>query len=74
HDDWFARMYELDPDTNYYIIAKQDYNRGWISYLTAVWQMLRERIEADATAREKASQQNLTKPELSTNLNDDKGR
>lgn len=68
HEDWFARMSELDLPTNYYILAKQEYNKGWVSYLTAVWQMLREKIEADATAREKARQQGTPKPELPANL------
>jgi hypothetical protein len=54
HKDWFLRMMELDEATNYHTLARQDYNRGWLSYLTAVWQMLREKIEADAAARLKA--------------------
>lgn len=68
HEDWFVRMNDLDPETDYYAIAKRDYNQGWVSYLTAVWQMLREKIEAAAAAREKARRQVAPKPELPANL------
>jgi len=67
HEDWFIRQIELDETTNYYILAEQEYNRGWVSYLTAVWQMLREKIEADAAARVKARQQ-PAKPEIPKEL------
>lgn len=62
-------MFDLDEGTNYYILAKAEYNRGWVSYLTAVWQMLREKIEADAAARLKARQQQ-PKPEVPKHLED----
>ena len=68
HDDWFERQFNLDETTNHYILAKAEYNRGWVSYMTAVWQMLREKIEADAEARLKARQQGMPKPELPANL------
>ncbi|MBI4322499.1 MAG: hypothetical protein HY675_28750 [Chloroflexi bacterium] len=70
HEDWFARMFDLDEGTNYYILARAEYNRGWVSYLTAVWQMLREKIEADAAARLTARQQQHTKPEVPKHLED----
>lgn len=70
HEDWFARQFELDEGPNYYILAKEEYNRGWISYLMAVWQMLRERIEADAAARLKVRQQQAVKPEIREELKD----
>jgi hypothetical protein len=70
HEDWFDRQFELDERPNYYMVAKQDYNRGWVSYLTAVWQMVRARIKADDAAWEKARQQSKPKPELPTNLVD----
>lgn len=72
HDDWFDRMYDLDPETNYYAIAKQDYNQGWISYLTAVWQMLQDKIKSDEEARVKARQQNMPNTELPSKLKDNK--
>jgi hypothetical protein len=68
HEDWFARQFDLDSTSNHYMLAKEEYNRGWVSYLTAVWQMLREKIEADAAARGKARHQGTPKPELPTNL------
>lgn len=70
HEDWFVRQFELDEGPNYYILAQQEYSRGWVSYLTAVWQMLREKIEADAAARKKAREQGTPKPELPANLKD----
>jgi hypothetical protein len=68
HEDWFARQFELDETPNYYILAREEYNRGWVSYLTAVWQMLREKIEADAVARKKPASEAHLKPELPSNL------
>jgi hypothetical protein len=68
HENWFVRQFDLDETTNHYALAKQDYNRGWVSYLTAVWQMLREKIEADAAARMKARKQGIPKPEIPANL------
>ena len=53
HDGWFARQIELDESANPYITAKQDYHRGWLSYLTAVWQMVKEQIADDKAAMEK---------------------
>lgn len=67
HDDWFERQFNLDQATNHYALAKQDYNRGWVSYMTAVWQMLREKIEADAAERLKA-RQTPAKPEVPKEL------
>jgi|WetSurMetagenome_2_1015567.scaffolds.fasta_scaffold00449_23 hypothetical protein len=72
HEDWFARMFDLDEGTEYYSIAKRDYNRGWVSYLTAIWQMLRDKIEAEAEARLRARQQQ-TKPEVPKHLEDSVG-
>ncbi len=67
HEDWFARQFDLDEGPNYYILAEEEYNRGWVSYLTAVWQMLREKIEADAEARLKVRQQQA-EPEIPKEL------
>lgn len=65
---WFDRQFELDERPNYYMIAKQDYNRGWVSYLTAVWQMVRSRIKADDALWEKVRQQPQPKTELPAHL------
>jgi hypothetical protein len=67
HDDWFEWQFNLDSTINHYAIARNDYNRGWISYLTAVWQMLQERIEAAKAERLKALQQTY-KPEIPKEL------
>lgn len=69
HEDWFARQFDLDSTSNHYVLAKEDYNRGWVSYLTAVWQMLRGKIEDDAAARLKARRQ-PAKPEVPNHLED----
>ncbi len=70
HEDWFDRQFELDERPNHYIVAKQDYNRGWVSYLTAVWQIFRSRIKADDAVLEKERQESKIKPELPINLVD----
>jgi len=70
HEDWFHRQFDLDETTNHFMRAESDYNRGWISYLTAVWQMLRERIEADGSAREKSHKQVNPEPEIPDGLID----
>jgi hypothetical protein len=69
HEDWFERQFDLDETTNHFIVAKNEYNRGWISYLTAVWQMLREKIEAAKVVRLKALQKTAM-PEIPKELND----
>ena len=67
HEDWFIRQFNLDSASNHYALAKEEYNRGWVSYLTAVWQMLREKIEADAAAREIVRRQPV-EPEIPKDL------
>jgi hypothetical protein len=68
HEDWFDRQFELDERPNYYMVAKRDYSRGWVSYLTAVWQMVRSRITADDAVWEKTRQQSQPKAELPKEL------
>ncbi|MFC1860372.1 hypothetical protein ACFLYC_02220 [Chloroflexota bacterium] len=41
HKEWFTRQSELDLEYNYYQKAKDDYERGWTSYVIAVWDMVR---------------------------------
>jgi hypothetical protein len=67
HDDWFEWQFNLDSNINHYLIARNDYNRGWISYLTAVWQMLQAKIEIAKAERLKALQQTF-KPEIPKEL------
>ena len=64
---------ELDDSNNPYIQAKKDYVRGWVSYLTAVWQMVKDRIAADALVREKSRQQVKDKPEIPDHLIESSG-
>ncbi len=68
--EWFHREGKLDKTTNIYIQARLEYNRGWISYVTAVWNMVKKRITDDATAREKSRQQVKDKPEIPNHLVD----
>ncbi len=44
---------ELDENTNPHMWAKTEYYHGWFSYVTAVWQMVKNRITADAIKRQK---------------------
>jgi hypothetical protein len=68
HEDWFERQFELDERPNYYMLAKQNYSKGWVSYLTAVWQMVRSRIKDDDVTWERARQQSKPNPEIPANL------
>lgn len=61
HDEWFARQIELDESVNPYIEAEKDYLRGWLSYLTAVWQMVKEHIAADTVTMEKTIKESKEK-------------
>jgi hypothetical protein len=45
HEEWFEKKCELDLDSNPYIQAKAEYERGWTSYLIAVWDMVRQGAE-----------------------------
>ena len=53
HETWFTRQMELDENTNPHIWAETEYYHGWFSYVTAVWQMVKNRITADAIKRQK---------------------
>ena len=70
HEDWFERQFELDEDSNPWIWAKSEYYEGWFSYVTAVWQMVKDRIATDAIARGKARQKVKDKPEVPNHLID----
>ncbi|MFC1917923.1 hypothetical protein ACFLXH_04645 [Chloroflexota bacterium] len=45
HEDWFMQQCELDWDTNPYLIAQEEYVRGWTSYLIAILDMAEKPIE-----------------------------
>lgn len=43
HKEWFSRQIELDEEgPNPYLQAEAEYERGWLSYLTAVWEMAKQ--------------------------------
>jgi hypothetical protein len=42
HEKWFERQIELDGESNPYIEAEAAYERGWTSYISAVWDMVKQ--------------------------------
>jgi len=45
HEEWFTRQCELDEESNPYIESQAAYERGWTSYIIAVWDMARQGAE-----------------------------
>ena len=45
HREWFDRQLQLSEGPNPYLQAREDYNRGWTSYVMAVWEMTNKPIE-----------------------------
>jgi hypothetical protein len=39
HKEWFIQQFDSDSDTNPYLIAQEEYERGWTSYLIAILNM-----------------------------------
>ncbi len=68
HDEWFSRQIELDAASNPYVWAKSEFYEGWFSYVTAVWQMVKDRVAADAEAREESREKAQDKLEIPTHL------
>ena len=68
NQEWFLRQCELDENTNHVQRAESAYDLGWGSYMTAVWQMLRDRIAEDTKAREAALKQTCVDIELPDHL------
>ena len=52
HKEWFDRQSELDDSTNHAQQAESDYTRGWLSYVTAVWQIVMGRMTEGAKIQE----------------------
>ena len=48
HAEWFIWQCELDENGNPYIRAEREYTRGWLAYVTAVWQHVDQRRRARA--------------------------
>lgn len=42
HEEWFTQQCELDWDSNPYLRADEEYERGWTSYLIAILDMAEE--------------------------------
>ncbi|MFC1952977.1 hypothetical protein ACFLWR_02480 [Chloroflexota bacterium] len=45
NEAWFSRQKELDDNPDYFQMAEEGYERGWLSYVTAVWEMVKESSE-----------------------------
>lgn len=71
HEDWFTRQCELDEESNPYIWAKTEYYHGWFAYVTAVWQMVKDRITSDAIKRQKDREKARTKIDVPDSLKSD---
>ena len=68
YKEWFIRQIELDVKTNPYLEAGSRYNHAWLCYVTAVWQMVKERIAADAQTREEGHIETLANTKLPAHL------
>ena len=73
HEEWFQRQIDLEQSdlevhSNPYIEAEKIYNRGWVFYVTAVWQMVKDRIAADALTRQKEREKTDSKVDVPDNL------
>ncbi len=42
HEQWFIEQFDKDWDTNHYVVAEEDYQRGWTSYLIALLNLAEE--------------------------------
>ena len=40
HREWFIRQIELGEPGNPFVSAEREYTRGWLTYVTAVWQQV----------------------------------
>ncbi len=66
--EWFCRQYALDDNTNHNQQAESAYDLGWLSYVLAVWQMVKDGIAEDTKAREEALRETSADKELSDHL------
>jgi hypothetical protein len=42
HEKWFEQQFDENSDTNPYLTAREDYERGWTSYLIAILDLASE--------------------------------
>lgn len=68
HKDWFYRQIGLDDTLNPFEAAETIYTRSWLLYVTAVWQMVRDGIEAEARGREEAVKNSRSEVAVPTHL------
>jgi hypothetical protein len=47
HKEWFIKQFDLDLDSNPYLIAQEEYERGWTSYLIAILNLANEGTDAE---------------------------
>jgi hypothetical protein len=65
---WFYRQVEMDDALNHIQIAETLYTNSWLSYVTAVWQMVRDGIAAEAKDREEVAKNARLEPEVPDHL------
>ena len=67
HTEWFIWQCELDETGNPYTRAEREYTRGWLTYVTVVWQQVDRRRRAHA--RKMVDQRNFRpQPEVPARL------
>lgn len=49
--EWLVRQIRLDRTANHFEAAQTIYSRSWLMYVSAVWQMVKDGIEAEAKVR-----------------------
>ncbi|MDO8750465.1 MAG: hypothetical protein Q7K03_04905 [Dehalococcoidia bacterium] len=57
YKEWFEHQYEfydVEEARDRIDQAEQEYTRSYLTYVTSVWQMVKDRVAADAMIREKA--------------------
>jgi len=47
HEEWFAQQCELDWDSNPYLRAQEEYERGWTSYIITILDMAKRRTGSE---------------------------
>jgi len=47
HKEWFTRQSELELEYDYHQKSQHDYERGWTSYVIAVWDMAKRKPEPE---------------------------
>ena len=45
HEQWFIQQFDSDWDTNHYMVAQEEYERGWTSYLIAILNLANEETD-----------------------------